>query len=162
MFSFCFFKQSAAIIERFVQKLHYIQIVHGSKIMLTDSLKSASDNNLLWLMDRHPECNSPSPRVRPAFWAASSPGGSTPWLCCRTLPSTGSGHRWLHQEERKETCEKTEPASTRAFCKMWCKRKSVTLEADSRHQVLVGGDCVETLPVSQLPNFTGVVTTSCG
>lgn len=38
---------------------------------------------------------------------------------------------------------------------------SFTLEADSRHQVLVGGDCVQTLPVSQLPNLTGVVTTSC-
>lgn len=37
----------------------------------------------------------------------------------------------------------------------------ITLEANSGHQVLVGGDCVQTLPVSQLPNFTGVVTTSC-
>lgn len=36
-----------------------------------------------------------------------------------------------------------------------------TLEADSRQQVLVGGDCVQTLPVSQLPNLTGVITTSC-
>ena len=36
-----------------------------------------------------------------------------------------------------------------------------TLEADSRKQVLVGGDCVQTLPVSQLPNLTGVITTSC-
>lgn len=37
----------------------------------------------------------------------------------------------------------------------------LTLEADGREQVLVGGDCVQTLPVSQLPDLTGVITTSC-
>lgn len=35
-----------------------------------------------------------------------------------------------------------------------------TLEADGRYKVLVRGDRVKTLPVSQLPNLTGVVTTS--
>lgn len=37
----------------------------------------------------------------------------------------------------------------------------LTLEADSGQQVLVGGDCVQTLPVPQLPHLTGVITTSC-
>lgn len=41
------------------------------------------------------------------------------------------------------------------------QNECITLEADSRQQVLVGGDRVQTLPVSQLPNFTGVITTSC-
>lgn len=55
----------------------------------------------VWPVDRRRECDSPSPRAQRASWAASSPGGSTPWLCCRTLPSAGSGRRWLHQEGRK-------------------------------------------------------------
>lgn len=41
------------------------------------------------------------------------------------------------------------------------QNECITLEADSRQQVLVGGDCVQTLPVSQLPDFTGVIATSC-
>lgn len=47
----------------------------------------------------------------------------------------------------------------------WKQSKSlfvITLEADSRQQVVVGGDCVQTLPVPQLPNPTGVISTSCG
>ena len=40
--------------------------------------------------------------------------------------------------------------------------KCVTLKAHGGHQVLVGGDCVEALPVPQLPHLTGVVSTSCG
>lgn len=43
------------------------------------------------------------------------------------------------------------------------KKKDVlfTLEADGGDQVLVGGDCVQTLPVPQLPDLTGVIATSC-
>lgn len=92
----------------------------------------------------------------------------------RVAPHLGSVVvRSRQQEMAIGGCTRKEGRKKRDFWNNWgrfhrssvedvVQNESITLEANSRHQVLVGGHCVQTLPVSQLPDFTGVITASCG
>lgn len=83
----------------------------------------------------------PSPRVRRASSAASSPGDSKPLPCCHKLLSTGSGRRWLQSKEETvfKHFLKKKWENNKDFIQLWyvCKMTKIHKNAEETNYKLL-------------------------